>query len=126
MNIKSIKQRDNMSAASLGSLNPLAFFIFLFFLKRDLHTLTFSQHTYLFLSLLSPLSFFFPSDSQPIVLLLLSCAVCSLSLHPSSPPSPSPALTLLSPPTRLLIHPLREQYRGELTTVITIALSYDG
>lgn len=38
----------------------------------------------------------------------------SLPYHPS----PHPSL----PPTRLLIHPLREQYRGEPMTVITITI----
>lgn len=72
MNIKAIKTK-------IWAQHSLAFSIFWHFLKKALHTLTFSQHTYLFF--LTSLSSF-SSDSQPIVLLLLSSAVCSLSLPP--------------------------------------------
>lgn len=80
--------------------------------KKALHTLTFFS-AYLSLSL-APLSCF-PLTHSPLCFSYSAVLFAVLCL-----PSPHPSL----PPTRLLIHPLGEQYR-ELTTVISIAISYN-
>lgn len=78
--------------------------------KKALHKLTFSQHTSLFSSLLLLLwlTAYCTSPTQQCYLLAVLA-------------SPHPSL----PPTRLLIHPFREQYRRELMTIITLAISYN-
>lgn len=94
-----------MSTTFLSFLNLLAFY------KKPSTHWPFLSIPIFFLSL----SALFPLTHSP---LYFSYSALLFARCPCLP-SPRPAL----PPTRLLIHPLGEQYRGELTTVITIAIS---
>lgn len=112
MNIKApVLWATSLSVVSFFLL--LLFLFFIFFKKSfPFHTLTFSQHTSLFSSLLLFLW---------------------LTAHCTSPTQWCCLHTVLaSLPLSLYFHPhvssilSEKQYRGELTTVIIIALTYNG
>lgn len=105
ISIKAIKQRDSTNTTFLS------FLVFWHLKKKEK-----SPPHWPFLSLPISFSLLFPLTHSS---LYFSYSAVLFARRPCLP-SPHPSL----PPTRLLIHPLGEQCRGELTTAITTAISY--